>query len=309
MRHQPVQTRQIADEALQRVLDAGEGGGVEPKPVQLVYVASSGSDQNGNGSFANPFQTLEHAETSITDATALKPYTILVAPGAYVAPVLKSFISINGIDPSNLPVVSGALALDPGFTTGLGLANLEFSAAQTLAFGVLAAPTADIEHCKFDSTFATTGTGGYTLTLGRNTFVGQATFTDAAFISEEGNTFFGAGAFVANAASGAVDSSSDTFRNNLVVTATAPFVITVVAVGSQTNGALDLTGAGATFRGTAGAIPPVVGLAGGAVAPTLLSSANGMSYIATTVANWSGVNPTSVQNALDRIAAKDTPIP
>jgi hypothetical protein len=37
--------------------------------------------------------------------------------------------------------------------------------------------------------------------------------------------------------------------------------------------------------------------------------ASTFSYTASNLANWSGVNPTSIQNALDRIAAKITPIP
>jgi hypothetical protein len=39
------------------------------------------------------------------------------------------------------------------------------------------------------------------------------------------------------------------------------------------------------------------------------SDASRMTYSATTAANWSGINPTSVTNALDRIAAKIGPIP
>lgn len=42
---------------------------------------------------------------------------------------------------------------------------------------------------------------------------------------------------------------------------------------------------------------------------TQASVASNEAYTATTVANWSGTNPSSVANALDRIAAKITPIP
>lgn len=41
---------------------------------------------------------------------------------------------------------------------------------------------------------------------------------------------------------------------------------------------------------------------------TLLGRANQVTYTAAVVANWSGTNPTSVANALDRIAAKIGPI-
>lgn len=311
MRRQPTQTRQVADEALQRALDSGGGGaGVEPKPVQLVYVATSGSDANGNGSFANPFATISHAETSITDAGALKPYVIMVAPGIYPEAIAqKSFVSIEGVDPSNPPRLDGVLSFAAGFVGGAGLANLEFTAAQALALPATD-PTYKLVHNQFDSTLAITGAaGGSILTLEQNKFIGAPTFTDITSLNTDGNTFVGGTSVDATTLSGTWTSSGDTFRNSLGVTATAPFTMTAVLVTSQTNGGLTLTGAGVTFRGTAGAVPPAVGLVGGAPAPTLLSSANGMSYIATTVANWSGTNPTSVQNALDRIAAKDTPIP
>jgi hypothetical protein len=39
------------------------------------------------------------------------------------------------------------------------------------------------------------------------------------------------------------------------------------------------------------------------------AESQGVNYAATTVANWSGTNPTDLRNALDRIAAKIGPIP
>ena len=310
MRHQATQTRAVADDALQRVEDAGSGAGVEPKPVQLVYVAPSGSDQNGNGSFAQPFQTISHAETSITDAGAQKPYVILVAPGIYPEDIAQnSFVSIEGIDPSNPPRLDGVLSFAGGFVGGAGLANLELTAAQALALPATD-PTYKLVHNLFDSTLHITGAaGGSILTLEQNKFIGAATFTDITSLITDGNTFVGGVSVAATTLTGSWTSSGDTLRNSLGVTATAPFLIAAILVTSQTNGGLTLTGAGVTFRGTAGAVPPAVTLAGGAAAPVLLSSANGLGYIATTVGDWSGTNPTSVRNALDRIAAKITPIP
>lgn len=41
----------------------------------------------------------------------------------------------------------------------------------------------------------------------------------------------------------------------------------------------------------------------------LIADAIRMTYTPAVLANWSGVAPTSIANALDRIAAKITPIP
>ena len=46
----------------------------------------------------------------------------------------------------------------------------------------------------------------------------------------------------------------------------------------------------------------------GTLVPTMLSGALGESYTPTTVADWSGTAPTSVANALDRLAAKAGPV-
>jgi hypothetical protein len=304
--------QQTAEDALQRATAADSGGGgTEPPPVQLVYVAPSGSDVGGNGSFAQPFQTISHAEASITDATAIKPYVIMVAPGIYPEAIAqKSFVSISGVDPSNKPRLDGVLSFAVGFVGGSGLSKLELTASQTFDFAALVFPTYDVEECVFDLGTIFQGTGGYVLSLRQNQF-GGVTITDAATTTSEGNTY--RGLFTLNAATRNVVlvSSDDAFGAAFSTTATAPHLVTTTLVSSQVTPTLNLTGAGVSYQGTAGAIPPVVNRAGGAPAPVALTSANGLAYTATTVANWSGVNPSSVQNALDRIAAAAaiTPIP
>jgi hypothetical protein len=301
--------QQTAEEALLRAEQAAGGGGVEPVPVQLRYVAPSGSDVSGNGSFAQPFQTISHAESVITDATALKPYVIMVAPGIFPEDIaLKSFVSIHGVDPSQRPRLDGVLSFAVGFVGGLGLSNLEFTAAQTFAFAALVFPTCNIEACRFDLGTIFSGTGGYELFLFRNHF-GGVTSTDAAVILSEGNTYDGLFTFNGATRNVNLDSTGDAFGDDFSTTATAPHTVVALLVDSAITDTLNLTGAGVTFGGTAGAIPPTVNLAGGAPAPVALTSANGLAYTAAVVGDWSGTNPTSIKNALDRIAAKITPIP
>ena len=74
-------------------------------------------------------------------------------------------------------------------------------------------------------------------------------------------------------------------------------------------GAVSLDGAQTSYEATADGIPATVNLTSGAPAPVLDTQARAIGYVPSNLANWSGVAPTSVANALDRIAAKITPIP
>lgn len=58
----------------------------------------------------------------------------------------------------------------------------------------------------------------------------------------------------------------------------------------------------------AGYVRSNITLTGGTITETPLSTALGSTYAPAVLANWSGTTPTSVANALDRIAAKITPI-
>jgi hypothetical protein len=71
---------------------AGSAGGVGPtgaagvtgfgatgpsfSPANTIYVYTNGSDTTGDGTLANPFQTVAHALDSITGASSSSPYTI-----------------------------------------------------------------------------------------------------------------------------------------------------------------------------------------------------------------------------------------
>jgi hypothetical protein len=58
----------------------------------------------------------------------------------------------------------------------------------------------------------------------------------------------------------------------------------------------------------AGYVRSNITLTGGRITETPLSTALGSTYAPAVLANWSSIAPTSVANALDRIAAKITPI-
>ena len=51
--------------------------------INHIYVATTGSDEIGDGSEGNPFATIYHANENITDATEINQYIIHVADGIY----------------------------------------------------------------------------------------------------------------------------------------------------------------------------------------------------------------------------------
>lgn len=61
------------------------------------YVAKDGNDTTGSGSFSSPYLTIEKAYASITDATAVKPYTIVVKAGVYTEAFgIRPFVTLVG---------------------------------------------------------------------------------------------------------------------------------------------------------------------------------------------------------------------
>ena len=307
-------TNKVADEALYR--SQLPSSAAQTPPVQIRYVASSGSDGTGNGSFAQPFATVSHALSTITDAAVGKPYVILVSPGTFAGDIaLKSFVGIKGVDPSDKPVFTGTLSIDPGFTAGgkAALSDLIFTLAQTLDFSAFASPPVSIVDVQFQGTFSLTGTS--VTSIRSNRFVNDTHFTDNATLLTQDNTFVssdGGATFEAATVDVVWLSNGDDFGSALNVTAVGPQTLNAQLVGSQIGGpnTLTLDGAGVTFGGTAGAIAPTVALAGGAAAPSLWTQGNSIGYSAHTPGNWAGSAPGAVSDqntlansAIDRLAA------
>ena len=294
--------------------DQSGGSGTEPPPVQLRYVATTGSDVTGNGSFAQPFATGSHALSTITDASPSKPYVILFSSGAFTDDIaLKSNIALKGVDSSDRPTFSGALSIDGGYTAGnpTGIADCIFSAAQALDFSALSSPPFALFDVEFVGTFSLTGA---VASVRVNRFGSDTHFIDTPMHSQ-GNVFAssdGGATVEADTVDVTWLSNGDDFGSALNVIATAPQTLDAELVGSQVGGhnTLSLTGAGVTFSGTAGAIPPGVTLTGGAAAATLWTLGNSIGYSAHTPGNWSGTAPGAVSDqntlansAIDRLAA------
>lgn len=65
-----------------------------------IWVSNTGSDITGNGSIDRPFASVSHALSTITTATSINTYTIVLIGGTITDPAqifLKPFISISGL--------------------------------------------------------------------------------------------------------------------------------------------------------------------------------------------------------------------
>jgi hypothetical protein len=91
---------------LQFVIDFyfAEGCCIEPPPIatQIVYVNKAGDDATADGSECNPFLTVTAAMASITDASPTKRYAISIGPGNYTEPLIHLKANVQLVGTSSL---------------------------------------------------------------------------------------------------------------------------------------------------------------------------------------------------------------
>jgi hypothetical protein len=331
-------TRQIADEALLRAVHAGGGGGggitqltgevvagpgsgsqralVGPRPVatQLVYVNKGGNDGTATGTQALPYLTLAAALTSITDASTSKVYSVVVGPGNYDENVVfKSGVSVDGTNESaNQPQFNSAV-LDPSFTDVddfSAMSGLQINSPIDIAM-TATGQSIEIFNCDLSETV---DIAGFDATCGA--FFGLTVFQGITTLSigileTQSNIFYANTTFQQGASSGVNWLSlGDSIRGNFTCTGTTQPCVVVASLGL--SGTLTLDGANVSYTSTSPGIPTTVVLTGGAPAPVALTGSEGVAYTPSVSGNWVGPAPTTVQQALDRIAANTTnahPIP
>ncbi len=97
-----------------KLLVGKSGGGYETLALpsgQHVHVNKAGDDSTANGTALYPFQTVQAAIDSITDASLTKPYSLIIAPGRYEEDTLglKPWVSLfgYGLDATRIKVTGG----------------------------------------------------------------------------------------------------------------------------------------------------------------------------------------------------------
>lgn len=88
-------------------------GGSSPSTIKTLdntrYVAVNGDDEHGTGSIANPYATISHTLTTITDASLSNPYNIQLASGIFIESdtiQCKDYVFITGMGASTIITTS-----------------------------------------------------------------------------------------------------------------------------------------------------------------------------------------------------------
>jgi hypothetical protein len=313
-----------------QLLLAASGGGSGPAPAltQILYVNKGGNDATGDGSITKPFLTIQAATSSVTDASTLKRYAILVGPGRFDEPVvIKPWVFIVGTD-TNGTRIGGAVTIGPewntpagplsdargGFSTCTlaGSVTIDFNAVSSNE-GKFLANNAVFNQAPVFTAFSAINQvvlsdvrmfAGYTqngINMTLNAVYVQGGNITVNSINDGRNL----PTFVSAFGGGAVGALTATWGTSLGSNA-----ITLLLNSFPVNGLLTLDGLQVSLTATVNSIaqgsPTRLN---SAPAPVLINGAASLGYVPSSLPDWGGVAPLNVQNALDRIAAKITPIP
>jgi hypothetical protein len=333
-------TRQTADEALQRVLGLPGGGGsaVVKQPNTFYVSTSAGSDANP-GTLSQPFATLAHAlavaKPIAFAGTFTNPVLILVYPGEYNENlVMPANVFLQGIinDREQFTIGDGSntITLDPNFgttpTVGVGgIINAIINSAVDLDYTLGTSSTNPVNFEFFNTNwFVSLNVIGNTTSLFSAINIYNSFLEDAAVTISGGmtaNFYISQFSDVTATALAGGQVPSLTLLGCPVGEAGGAATLTidategamgVVAVESEIFDTLHLVSTNASFN-TTSLLPPTISFADGATIAQVTQTSHifstNVTYTAADVANWSGTNPTSVANALDRIAAHVGPVP
>ena len=169
----------------------GSRANLLPSIVQSVYVSLGGSDTLGDGTSDNPFYSVVHAMSTITDASYTKRYNIYLSTGKFYETdlLLKPNVWITGQGAILTRYQASSINLDPSWNqTGdnrCGFANLEVVTANGIATIDFNAVTSYEGKFYLDDVWfvPTLYLNGYTISN-----INQAVFNTAKFFSDVHNT-------------------------------------------------------------------------------------------------------------------------
>lgn len=288
-----------------------------------AHVALNGDDIMGNGSALAPFRTIQRAVDFLAPSvSAAARGTVLVAPGEYIENVtLAANVFVKGAG-MHQTMVTGDWALDaPSFlipAAASGWADIALNGLVAADFLAAASPEGRLvaESVRFQS--------------GHNEFIGFSVLNEFAAHACEfwANADFDGvkttllscislGANFLVAPSGLIAghfTQLGGLRYNVAIDGSAAGGARAYLYGSvHSTGTVDLSGLNCLVEASVAALPALANVtyAGGATSAQLVlaNDSFGLAYTPAVLADWSGVAPASVKEALDRIAAKITPIP
>ena len=307
--------------------NTGATGSISSNPptvTQMIYVEKGGSDVTGDGTIGNPFLTVTHAMSTITDSSPIKRYGIIVGVGRFDegALTITANVFIVGQGPQLTRLSTTGITLGNGWSAGFnsddrsGFDNLTVAGSPiVIDFTSVGLPQGD-QSGKFyiyeswinpNITF----TGNYAINqaiMQNSRFFGTVTVNDMYFEGDWSN-------FQAVVGNGTNPANQNSSINLLNSTTSGLTITTIVGVpfpgngfGSSNIGSLNANGIGAVITGSVDFFPirSLITLAGGATI-AYLNDANGLGYTPRTPSNWNPV-PVSVQQALDELGNVTLPV-
>lgn len=286
-----------------------------PSSSQMLYVQKSGSDITGDGTIGNPYLTIAFAMTTITDSSTNKRYVMNVGPGtfsdnfswvAWVFMVGASQIAtrLTGNIDINNPTwgIPG-----PTFDERAGATDIQFSGTITLDFTLQSSQYGKFYfwNCNVNNTLNITAQGPINQVIcqdglwfgGVSTNGGQLVFN--AIMGQAGNIILTTSptTLVFSAFCGALN-------GNLIMNDVGGVTATAYLFDFPILGNITLNGANVSLFATNSSLPlkANVTIAGGATL-TRLTDAASLEYSPTTPSDWALPLPSTVQEALDRLAS------
>ena len=278
-----------------------------------IFVAKNGSDTTGDGSIVKPYLTVKKAMDTILDATNLKRYAIMVMPGRYdeIGLTLKANVFIVGMGQSYFTTrISNntAIALDTDFVVAndcrSGFYNINVASALSLDFNAVSSNQGKLyfQSCQLTSGLTATAFSSINqvevddcFTFGDITLLACSSIISNTYFAGTGINYTGvtgkAGVLLAfgNSLQGNVsligtDGTSDLqFGNN------------------KSDGTLSITDA--ILISDCASLPVLSKITlTGTGSITRLNDAYGLEYTPADATDWVAPPPTTVQDALDRMA-------
>ncbi len=287
-------------------IEAAVGGGSFPifSDVQTVYVNNGGDDGTADGTPFLPFLTIQAALDSISDASATKPYLVVVGPGEFTGNLsVPGFVSIQGAGGSPKPatydtsktltVITGNIAFAAGFAT---LADVSFGENTSLTGGADGNSITAVQRCGaiFNTYVGFSANGGIINVMDSLALV---IYTSGGIINISGgggeiHTSAGTSAVTVKVANFVGTAGLDVSGYNMVTATVLQSSFPSVVVTEAGNGATLNIGTDCFPGG---------GLSIGGGTPTV--NYINAAYAPTTPGDWPGTPPNNVGTALDTLVA------